>query len=131
MQERDRCCVWSGRLPAGLRFDPATGLITGQLLGLPDSCPVQIQELVNGRIVATQWLNFDIDAFPAGLLGGFEVLLEDTSEAPRDKGRGLECFAGLRGCGAPLVQGAYFSGAESGSGRGFRLVDRSSSVPLT
>lgn len=167
-----------GRLPAGLRFNPATGLITGQLLGLPGSYPVQIQELVNGRIVATQWLNFEIDAFPAGLLGGFEVLLEDTSEAPRGivrlsvtkagawsasldfagasrrQSRGTftlvdgtkagitAAFPATRGIPAmtvnllldattPLVQATYLSGVESGSGRGFRLVDRSSSVPLT
>lgn len=167
-----------GKLPAGLRFDPATGQITGQLLGLPGSYPVQIQELVNGRIVATQWLNFEIAAFPAGLLGGFEALLEDGTGTPRGivrltvtkagqwtgsldmsgasrrSSRGTftlvngaqasvsAVFPAARGASAttvnllldaatPLVAGTYASGAENGSGRGFRLVDRSSSVPLT
>lgn len=167
-----------GKLPTGLRFDSATGRITGQLTGLPGSYPVQIQEVVNGRIVATQWLNFQIDAFPAGLLGGFEALLEDEvgtprgivrirvtkagqwsasldfAGSPRRQARNRfsliegkqaaisAAFPAARGVSAttvnllldattPLVTGTYANGAESGSGRGFRLVDRSSSVPLT
>jgi 2',3'-cyclic-nucleotide 2'-phosphodiesterase (5'-nucleotidase family) len=167
-----------GTLPAGLRFDAVTGRITGQLLGLPGSYPVQIQELVNGRIVATQWLNFEVAAFPAGLLGGFEVLLEDGSGTPRGiirltvaragqwtgsldiagasrrTSRGTftlvngaqaavnAVFPAARGVSAttvnlvldaatPLVAGTYVSGTENGNGRGFRLVDRSSSVPMT
>jgi hypothetical protein len=167
-----------GTLPAGLRFDPVTGQITGQLLGLPGSYPVQIQELVNGRIVATQWLNFEVAAFPAGLLGGFEVLLEDGSGTPRGivrltvsragqwtgsldiagasrrTSRGTfnvvngaqaavnAVFPAARGIPAttvslvldaatPLVAGTYVSGTENGNGRGFRLVDRSTSVPVT
>jgi 2',3'-cyclic-nucleotide 2'-phosphodiesterase (5'-nucleotidase family) len=167
-----------GTLPAGLRFDAVTGQITGQLLGLPGSYPVQIQELVNGRIVATQWLNFEVAAFPAGLLGGFEVLLEDGSGTPRGiirltvaragqwtgsldlagasrrTSRGTftlvngaqaavnAVFPAARGIPAttvnlvldaatPLVAGTYVSGTENGNGRGFRLVDRSSSVPMT
>ena len=168
----------SGSLPAGLQFDPVTGQITGQLLGLPGSYPVQVQELVNGRIVATQWLNFEIAAFPAGLLGGFETLLEDGTGRPRGIVRltvtragqwtgsldmagasrrtsrgtfalvnGSEAnvtalFPAARGVSAttvsllidattPLVEGTYVSGAENGTGRGFRLVDRSTSVPQT
>lgn len=167
-----------GKLPAGLRFDSATGRITGQLLGLPGSYPVQIQELLNGRMVATQWLNFEVAAFPAGLLGGFEALLEDGTGNPRGiirltisragqwtgsldvagalrrSSRGTftlvngaqaavnAVFPAARGISAttvnllldaatPLVAGTYTSGAENGSGRGFRLVDRSSSVPMT
>ena len=167
-----------GKLPDGLRFDPATGQITGQLLGLPGSYPVQIQELVNGRIVATQWLNFEVAAFPAGLLGGFEALLEDGSGTPRGvvrlsvtragqwtgsldlngaprrpsrgtftlvnggqatvtaqfpAGRGVTATTVtlLLDAATPMVAGTYVNGTENGNGRGFRLVDRSTSVPVT
>jgi hypothetical protein len=167
-----------GRLPAGLKFDPLTGLLTGQLVGLPGFYPVQVQEIRNGRIIATQWLNFEIAPFPSGLLGGFEALLEETTGTPRGIVRisvtkagqwsasldmagaprrqarnsftlvsGTQAainaaFPAARGTTAttvnllldattPLVTGTYVHGSENGNGRGFRLVDRSSSVPLT
>ncbi len=72
-----------GRLPAGLKFSAATGMVTGQLLGTPGNYQLQIQELQGSAVVNTFWLNLTVAPAPALLLSGYQILLEDSSGRPR------------------------------------------------
>lgn len=74
-----------GKLPAGLKFDPATGTITGQISGNPGYYPLQFVEMDGKVIVRSFTLNMNITAFPAALLGKYETLLE-VGDSPQPKG---------------------------------------------
>lgn len=74
-----------GKLPTGLKFNPITGEITGQILGSAGSFALQIVEM-NGKIILRSFtLDLNVNPFPAALLGNYESLLE-TGATPQPKG---------------------------------------------
>lgn len=74
-----------GKLPAGLKFDPATGKITGQILGNVGNYALQVVEKNGNNIVRSVTLDLNVTPFPAALLGSYEALLE-MGEVPQPKG---------------------------------------------
>ena len=71
-----------GKLPPGLRFDAATGRLTGVLGGISMLHDLQVQVLEDGRLVQTAVLPLVVDAFPVRLLGRYEALLEGAGAQP-------------------------------------------------
>jgi uncharacterized delta-60 repeat protein len=71
-----------GRLPPGVRFDPATGLLSGVIGGVPGL--YDLQALIsdgNGGQRAVN-LRFATDAFPPRLLAGYEALVRTGDGRP-------------------------------------------------
>ena len=71
-----------GRLPAGLRFDPATGRLSGIITGAADLYDLQLQVLEAGRVVDVVALPLAPQGFPTRLLAGYEALLETPTGQP-------------------------------------------------
>jgi 2',3'-cyclic-nucleotide 2'-phosphodiesterase (5'-nucleotidase family) len=71
-----------GRLPRGLRYDPATGRLTGVITGLDGLYDLQFQLLEGRTVVGAVSLPMAIGAFPARLLAGYEALLETAEGVP-------------------------------------------------
>jgi len=71
-----------GKLPAGLRFDPTTGRLSGVITGRDGSYDLQLQLLEGRTVVGTVALPLAIGAFPARLLAGYEALLETAEGQP-------------------------------------------------
>lgn len=168
-----------GKLPLGLTFNTATGTIGGQLLGTPGNYQLQIQELQGRVVINTFWLNLTVAPVPALLLGGYQVLLEDATGAPRGlmeltltkagswtgslsyigqtKRSTKGVFALTPGTtqvsipvimpattklpaatvtvtldsASPLASATYSVAAETGTGRGARLANSTTSTPIT
>lgn len=70
-----------GKLPAGLTFNPATGELTGQVLGNPGYYPLQLVEMNGNTIVRSFTLDLNVSAFPAALLANYEAILETANTA--------------------------------------------------
>ncbi len=71
-----------GRLPAGLRFEAATGRLRGIITGGSGYYDLQLQILENGRVVETVALALAPGAFPSRLLANYEALLETDEGLP-------------------------------------------------
>jgi hypothetical protein len=72
-----------GSLPTGLSFNAVTGVIEGKLTGKPGSVKLTIQVLNGKTILRTIPWEFAIAAFPSGLIGSWQVLLEDANGSPQ------------------------------------------------
>ncbi|TDU71099.1 uncharacterized protein YjiK [Prosthecobacter fusiformis] len=70
-----------GKLPPGLKFDPVTGKLTGQILGNASNYALQILVKNGKTIVGSYALDLSVTPFPAALLGNYEALLETGSPA--------------------------------------------------
>jgi formylglycine-generating enzyme required for sulfatase activity len=72
-----------GALPTGLFFNAVTGVLEGKLTGKPGVVKLSIQ-LLNGKtVLRTIPLQFTVLAFPSGLIGTWQVLLEDANGSPQ------------------------------------------------
>jgi len=72
-----------GALPTGLSFNAVTGVLEGKLTGKPGVVKLSIQ-LLNGKtVLRTIPLQFTVLAFPSGLIGTWQVLLEDANGSPQ------------------------------------------------
>lgn len=71
-----------GKIPAGLKFDPKTGRLTGILTGLEAFYDLQIQILNGKTVVKAIRVPISVEAFPSRMLGSYEALLEGATGAP-------------------------------------------------
>jgi formylglycine-generating enzyme required for sulfatase activity len=72
-----------GTLPTGLSFNAVTGVLEGKLTGKPGSVKLTIQVLNGKTVLRTIPFQFTIAAFPSGLIGSWQVLLEDANGSPQ------------------------------------------------
>jgi hypothetical protein len=72
-----------GKLPTGMTFNVATGVLEGKLTGKVGTVNLSIQVL-NGKIILrTIPFQFTISAFPSGLIGTWQALLQDANGFPQ------------------------------------------------
>jgi formylglycine-generating enzyme required for sulfatase activity len=72
-----------GALPTGLSFNAVTGVLEGKLTGKPGVVKLSIQVLNGKTVLRTIPLQFTVLAFPSGLIGTWQVLLEDANGSPQ------------------------------------------------
>lgn len=72
-----------GKLPAGLTFNPETGVLEGKLKGKPGTSALKIQIIEDGSVVRSIPLSLPVGAFPDSLTGSWQALLEDAEGVPR------------------------------------------------
>ena len=72
-----------GKLPAGLTFNPETGVLEGKLKGKPGTSALKIQIIEGGTVVRSIPLSLPVEAFPDSLTGSWQALLEDAEGVPR------------------------------------------------
>ncbi|PAZ05016.1 MAG: hypothetical protein CAK88_09720, partial [Verrucomicrobiia bacterium AMD-G2] len=72
-----------GALPTGLFFNAVTGVLEGKLTGKPGLVKLSIQVLNGKTVLRTIPLQFTVLAFPSGLIGTWQVLLEDANGSPQ------------------------------------------------
>jgi hypothetical protein len=72
-----------GALPTGLSFNAVTGVLEGKLTGKPGVVKLSIQVLNGKTVLRTIPLQFTVSAFPSGLIGTWQVLLEDVNGSPQ------------------------------------------------
>ena len=68
-------------LPAGLRIDPQTGVISGVITGQPGVYPVTYWATLNGVRTRSYVVVFRVAPFSPALVGGFEALLSSGTPA--------------------------------------------------
>lgn len=73
--------VMTGKLPPGLRFDPVTKRLQGRLIGQPGTYKPRLQLFKGRTYVRSIAIPFKVDAFPKGLAGSYEGLLETRDGA--------------------------------------------------
>ncbi len=71
-----------GKPPAGLKFDPVTGRLSGLLGGSPGLYDLQLLVLDGGAVVRAVNLPLAVEAFPPRLLAGYEALVENAEGQP-------------------------------------------------
>jgi hypothetical protein len=72
-----------GKLPAGMTFNPGTGVLEGKLTGKPATSALTIQVLEGTTVVRSIALNLPVGAFPTTLTGSWQALLEDANGLPQ------------------------------------------------
>jgi formylglycine-generating enzyme required for sulfatase activity len=72
-----------GTLPTGLTFNSVTGVMEGKLTGKAGLVKLSIQVLNGKTVLRTIPLQFTVLAFPSGLIGTWQVLLEDVNGNPQ------------------------------------------------
>jgi len=72
----------AGKLPSGLKFNSATGMITGTISGKSGAYKTSIQVLQGKTLQRTIELPITVLDFPPTLIGNFECLLEDSNSVP-------------------------------------------------
>lgn len=72
-----------GALPTGLSFNAVTGVLEGKLTGKAGLVKLSIQVLNGKTVLRTIPLQFTVLAFPSGLIGTWQVLLEDVNGSPQ------------------------------------------------
>jgi formylglycine-generating enzyme required for sulfatase activity len=72
-----------GALPTGLSFNAVTGVLEGKLTGKAGLVKLSIQVLNGKTVIRTIPLQFTVLAFPSGLIGTWQVLLEDVNGSPQ------------------------------------------------
>lgn len=72
-----------GALPTGLSFNAVTGVLEGKLTGKAGLVKLSIQVLNGKTVIRTIPLQFTVSAFPSGLIGTWQVLLEDANGSPQ------------------------------------------------
>ena len=72
-----------GALPTGLTFNAVTGVLEGKLTGKAGLVKLSIQVLNGKTVLRTIPLQFTVLAFPSGLIGTWQVLLEDANGNPQ------------------------------------------------
>jgi formylglycine-generating enzyme required for sulfatase activity len=72
-----------GTLPTGLTFNAVTGVLEGKLTGKAGLVKLSIQVLNGKTVIRTIPLQFTVLAFPSGLIGTWQVLLEDVNGSPQ------------------------------------------------
>jgi uncharacterized repeat protein (TIGR02543 family) len=72
-----------GTLPTGLTFNAVTGVLEGKLTGKAGLVKLSIQVLNGKTVIRTIPLQFTVSAFPSGLIGTWQVLLEDANGSPQ------------------------------------------------
>ena len=72
-----------GTLPTGLTFNAVSGVLEGKLTGKPGVVKLSIQVLNGKTVLRTIPLQFTVLAFPSGLIGTWQVLLEDANGSPQ------------------------------------------------
>jgi formylglycine-generating enzyme required for sulfatase activity len=72
-----------GTLPTGLTFNSLTGVLEGKLTGKTGAVNLSIQVLNGTTILRTIPFRFVIAAFPSGLIGTWQVLLQDANGYPQ------------------------------------------------
>ena len=76
-----------GKLPAGLTFNAATGVLKGKLIGKPGTSALRIQNLQGKTVVRNIPLNLSVAAFPVAfpvaLTGTWQALLEGSNGLPQ------------------------------------------------
>lgn len=73
----------AGKLPAGLTFNPETGVLEGKLKGKPGTSALKIQIIEGRAVVRSIPLSLPVGAFPSSLTGSWQALLEDAEGVPR------------------------------------------------
>ena len=71
-----------GKPPAGLKFDAATGRLSGLLGGAADLYDLQLLVLEDGEVARAVNLPLAVEAFPPRLLAGYEALVENPEGQP-------------------------------------------------
>jgi hypothetical protein len=72
-----------GTLPKGLTFNAVTGVLEGKLTGKAGLVKLSIQVLNGKTVIRTIPFQFTVSAFPSGLIGTWQVLLEDANGNPQ------------------------------------------------
>ncbi len=72
-----------GKLPAGMIFNAATGVLKGKLSGKPGTSVLRIQNLRGKTVVRDIRLNLSVAAFPTALTGTWQALLEGSNGLPQ------------------------------------------------
>jgi formylglycine-generating enzyme required for sulfatase activity len=72
-----------GTLPTGLTFNALTGVLEGKLTGRVGAVNLSIQVLNGRTVMRTIPFTFTVSAFPSGLIGTWQVLLEDANGSPQ------------------------------------------------
>ena len=72
-----------GTLPTGLTFNSLTGVLEGKLTGKTGAVNLSIQVLNGTTILRTIPFRFVIAAFPSGLIGTWQVLVQDANGYPQ------------------------------------------------
>ena len=72
-----------GTLPTGLTFNALTGVLEGKLTGKIGAVNLSIQVLNGTTILRTIPFRFVIAAFPSGLIGTWQVLVQDANGYPQ------------------------------------------------
>ncbi len=72
-----------GALPTGLTFNAVTGVLEGKLTGKAGLVKLSIQVLNGKTVIRTIPFQFTVLAFPSGLIGTWQVLLEDANGSPQ------------------------------------------------
>ena len=72
-----------GTLPTGLTFNAVTGVLEGKLTGKAGLVKLSIQVLNGKTVLRTIPFQFTVLAFPSGLIGTWQVLLEDVNGSPQ------------------------------------------------
>jgi hypothetical protein len=72
-----------GTLPTGLTFNAVMGVLEGKLTGKAGLVKLSIQVLNGKTVIRTIPFQFTVSAFPSGLIGTWQVLLEDINGSPQ------------------------------------------------
>jgi hypothetical protein len=72
-----------GKLPVGMTFNAATGVLEGKLTGKPATSALTIQILEGSTVVRSIPLSLPVGAFPTTLTGSWQALLEDANGIPQ------------------------------------------------
>jgi hypothetical protein len=72
-----------GKLPVGMTFNAATGVLEGKLTGKPATSALTIQVLEGSTVVRSIPLSLPVGAFPTTLTGSWQALLEDANGIPQ------------------------------------------------
>jgi len=71
-----------GKLPAGLKYNATTGLLSGTITAAPGTYPLSVQIYQGKTLLRTVSLPITVLAFPGSLIGNYEALLEDSGSVP-------------------------------------------------